>query len=81
MACSARAQAVRRAVQVQPVLTDTALPREKFPYSLPCGLLGQTSKQAQGCAGEGLNPEGISPRLRARMLAVTCKMSLFESTI
>ena len=43
-----------------------------------------TDKQAQGCAGEGLNPEGISPdspRLRARMLAVTCEMSLFESII
>ena len=33
-----------------------------------------TDKQAQGCAGEGLKPEGLSPRLRARLLAVTCSL-------
>ena len=40
-----------------------------------------TDKKAQGCAGGGLHPEGLSPRLRARLLAVTCKMSLLESII
>ncbi len=40
-----------------------------------------TSKQAQGCASEGFSPVGVSPRLHARMLAFTCKMSLFGSTI
>ena len=38
-------------------------------YSPPREPAG-TDKQAQGCAGEGLNPEGLSPRLRARLLAV-----------
>ena len=52
----------------------------KVPVLAPSWAVG-TDKQAQGCAGEGLNPEGISPRLRARMLAVTCKMSIFESII
>ena len=40
-----------------------------------------TEKQAQGCAGEGVQPEGLSLRLRARMLAVTCEMSHLESII
>ena len=34
-------------------------------------------KKAQGCTGEGLKPEGLSPRLRARMQAVTCEMVHF----
>ena len=38
-------------------------------------------KHAQGCAGEGLKPKELSPRLRARLLAVTCDMSLLESII
>ena len=37
------------------------------------GLLG-ADKQAQGCAGEGLKPEGLSPRLRASLQAVTCSL-------
>ena len=37
-----------------------------------------TDKQAQGCAGEGLKPEGLSPRVRARVLAVTGEMALFD---
>ena len=35
-------------------------------------LLGQESTGLR--SGEGLTPEGLPPRLRARMLAVTCSL-------
>ena len=56
------------------------MPQGKLLYSLPHGPVG-TDKQAQGCTGEGLTPEGLSPRLRTRLLAVTCKISLLASII
>ena len=64
---------------VQLILNDTFC-RGKVPVCAPSWAVG-TDKQAQGCAGEGLNPEGLSPRLRARVLAVTCKMLLFQCLI
>ena len=45
--------------------------RGKVSELAPLWYVG-TYKQAQGRACEGLHPEGISPRLRARLLAVTC---------
>ena len=66
-------------IQVQPALYDTFAAGKVLVFA-PSLAVG-TDKQAEGCVGEGLNPEGISPRLRARMLAVTCKMLLFESLI
>ena len=61
-------------------LNDAFLLWEKLLCSVPREHVG-TDKHVQGCAGEEIIPEGHSPRLRARMLAVTCKMSLFESLI
>ena len=37
-----------------------------------------TVKQAQGCAGVGLNPEGVFPRVRARLQAVTYKITILK---
>ena len=65
---------------MQEALNDTFLRREKCRGSAPSRAAG-TDKQAQGCAGEGLKPEGLSPRVRARVLAVTGEMSLFASII
>ncbi len=65
---------------MQPALNDSFLPQEKLLYSLHRGLLGWTSKHMAAQVG-GLNPEGISPHLRARMLAFTCKMSILVSMI
>ena len=57
-----------------------ALPSPARPsasgHVLPGEHIG-TDKQVQGCAGEGLKLEGPSPRLRARLLVVTCKMLYF----
>ncbi len=66
--------------ETQCVLIDTFLPKRNLMCPLPGGLLRQTSKHRAEQVS-GLNPEGISPRLRARMLAFTCKMYLLVSVI
>jgi len=70
-----RSVPVRMYTKVQMVLSDTYLPRGKCRGSAPSRAAG-TDKQAQGCAGEELQPEWLSPRVRARVLAFTCKMPL-----
>jgi hypothetical protein len=65
---------------MQPINQMVLFAAEKSVGAPPSRAAG-TDKQAQGCAGEGLNPEGISPRLRARVLATTGAMSLLASTI
>ena len=67
-------------LQVQPVLNDTFLLREKLLCSLPYDLLWQTSTH-RAAQVMGLTPEGLSPRLRARLLAVTYEMSLFFESL
>ena len=52
---------------VQPALKHTFVLHENLLCSFPRDHVG-TDKQAQGCTGEGLKPEGLSPRLRARVL-------------
>ena len=38
-----------------------------------CSLPVVTIKQAQGCTGEGLKPEGLSPRLPASVHVLPCE--------
>ena len=62
-------------------LVSIACPPSLHPVCLlSCEPVG-IDKQALGCTGEGLKPEGLSPRLCARLLAVPYSLvSLLEQT-